>query len=58
MMTERAVAVAMRPKPEGVSSNSPIGVPSSSSSVAWMRTSPVLRSISARACSMAPGWRW
>ncbi|CAH0327189.1 hypothetical protein SRABI128_05853 [Microbacterium sp. Bi128] len=51
----RAVLAAMRPKPAGVSSNSPIGAPSSSISVAQMVTWPLLRSSSARAFSKAPG---
>ena len=58
MMTERAVDWAMRPKFFGVSSNSPIGLPSSSSSIAMTVTRPVFLSISMRAWEMAPGRLW
>ena len=58
MMTERAVAWAMRPKFFGVSSNSPMGLPSSSSSTAMTVTRPVFLSISMRASLIAPGMLW
>ena len=57
-MTWRAVEAAIRPKPAGVSSNSPTASPSSSSSGAQMVTWPVRRSISARAPGSAPAVLW
>ena len=53
-----AVVAAIRPKPSGVSSYSPIFVPSSSSSAANTVTWPLLRSSTTRASSLAPGVLW
>src|SRR4051812_3217979 len=53
-----AVVAAIRPKPSGVSSYSPILAPSSSSSAAYTVTCPLLRSSSTRASSTAPGVLW
>src|SRR4051794_25065504 len=57
-MTCFAVIAAIRPKPLGVSSHSRISAPSSSSSCAQTRTSPVLRSSSTRACGSAASVCW
>ena len=54
----RAVAAAMRPKPSGVSSNSPITSPSSLTSPAHTVTWPDLRSSWTRAFSAEPSVRW
>src|SRR3954447_4837834 len=53
-----AVIAAMRPNPLGVSSHSRTRAPSSSSSCAKTRTSPLLRSSSTRACVSAASVCW
>src|SRR3954468_24038924 len=57
-MTCFAVIAAIRPNPLGVSSHSRTRAPSSSSSCAKTRTSPLLRSSSTRACGSAASVCW